>query len=44
MELFKNTRAKLDDAASTVKNTAMLAVLALCVAVVSLLVTLTRTV
>lgn len=43
MELFKKTKAKLDNAATTVENIAWVAVLALCTAIVSLFVALTRT-
>lgn len=44
MDLFKNTKAKIDRAATTVENIAWLAVLSLCTAAVALFVALTRTV
>lgn len=42
MELFSKTQAKVRDAATTVQNIAMVAVLALCTAFVALVAALTH--
>lgn len=42
MELFSKTQAKVRDAAATVQNIAMVAVLALCTAFVALVAALTH--